>query len=316
MKMAEDGVVIGIDVAKGWLDVAVLSGGESFRVGNDTQGWAALIQRLKGRRIKAIGVEPSGGYERRVAKVLHKAGLPVRNVNPYKLRNYARALGRMAKNDKIDALLIARFTAELPTRPLGREPLSEQLADLVIARRQLTDDKVSLANQIEQLHDAAVKRMFQRRLRRIEADIVLLDKRIAEVVASHPELAARDRLIRSFSGAGPVLSHTLLALAPEIGNASRREIAALVGVAPYDHDTGVLRGRRCIWGGRAEVRRALYMAALVASRCNPILKAFHQRLIALGKPKKVAIVAVARKILTILSAMLRNRQEWCPAIPR
>jgi transposase len=310
MKMADDGQVIGIDVAKGWLDVAVLQTAESFRVGNDPEGWMILIRRLKGRKIRGIGLEPSGGYERGVAKALGKADLPVRNVNPHKLRHYARALGRLAKNDRIDAFLIARYTADLPTRPVRFDPVVDQLADLVVARRQLLDDKVSLANQLEQVRDPTVRRIFAKRLRHLEADILLLNKRIAELVAGHTELADRDRLIQSFLGAGPVLSHTLLALAPEIGSASRREIAALIGVAPYEHDSGVLKGRRTIWGGRAEVRRAIYMAAMVASRFNPVIQAFHQRLIAAGKPPKVAIIAVARKILTILSAMLRQRAEW------
>jgi transposase len=315
MKTLEDGMVVGIDVAKGWLDVVVLQSRESLRVDNDAQGWLTLVHWLNGRRIRAIGMEPSGGYERGAAKALRQAGLPVRNVNPHKLRHYARALGRLAKNDRIDATLIARYTAELPTRPVVCDPVREQLADLVVARRQLADDKVSLANQLEQVRDATVRRIFTKRLRHIEADILLLGKRIADLVASHPDLAARDRLIQSFVGAGPVLSHTLLALAPEIGHASRRAIAALIGLAPYDHDTGILRGKRSIWGGRAEVRRAVYMAALVASRFNPVLKAFHQRLIAAGKPKKVALIAVARKTLTILSAMLRTGQEWNPSLP-
>lgn len=313
--MAEEGLVIGIDVAKGWLDVAMHETRESFRVANDTQGWTILTRRLKSRKVAAIGMEPSGGYERRVAKALRKAGLPVRNVNPHKLRHYARALGRMAKNDRIDAFLIARYTAELPTRPIRSDPVTEQLADLVVARRQLTDDKVSLANQLEQVRDPTVKRIFNRRLCRIDADILLINKRLADLVRSHADLAAKDRLIQSFLGAGPVLSHTLLALVPEIGEASRRQIAALVGVAPYDHDTGVFKGKRCIWGGRAEVRRVVYMAALAASRFNPLLKTFHQRLLDAGKPPKVAIIAVARKILTILSTMLRKQQQWNQAQP-
>jgi transposase len=313
--MSRDTVVVGIDVAKDWLDVAMLQTKEHFRIDNDRQGWADLIRRLKGHNIRAIGIEPSGGYERGVARALHKAGLPVRNVNPHKLRHYARALGRLAKNDTIDAQMIARYAAELPTRPLRSDPIGAQLAELVVARRQLSDDKVSLANQLEQVREPTVRRIFVHRLRRIEADILLINKRIADLVESQDGLAARDRLIQSFLGAGPVLSHTLLALAPEIGQASRREIAALIGLAPYDFDTGVLRGKRCIWGGRAEVRRVVYMAALAASRCNPTLKAFHQRLIAAGKPPKVALIAVARKILTILSAMLRNGQPWNPAHP-
>jgi transposase len=313
--MTEDGLVVGIDVAKGWLDVAVLGTGESFRVDNDAKGWASLIKRLSGRTVRAIGIEPSGGYERGAKKALRKAGLSVRNVNPHKLRHYARALGRWAKNDRIDACMIARFTSQLPTRAMRCDPLVERLAELVTARRQLSDDKVSLANQLEQLREPAVRRIFMRRLRAIEADILLIGKRLADLVASHEHLARHDCLIQSFHCAGPVLSHTLLALAPELGQASRRELAALAGLAPYDHDTGVFKGRRCIWGGRAEVRRVLYMAALTASRCNPVLKVFYQRLRAAGKAPKVAIVAVARKILTILSAMLRNDQQWNPQHP-
>lgn len=311
--MGEAGLVVGIDVAKGWLDVAVLEANESFRVDNDAQGWSQLIKRLSGRPVRAVGLEPSGGYERAPRRALRKAGLTVRNVNPHKLRHYARARGRLAKNDRVDAGLIARFTAEMPTRAMRCDRHIEQLAELVMARRQLSDDKVSLANQLEQVRDAAVRRIFLRRLRAIAADILLIARRLAGLVASRPDLAARDRLIQSFQGAGPVLSHTLLALAPELGETSRRQIAALVGLAPYDHDTGLFKGRRCIWGGRAEVRRVLYMAALTASRCNPVLKAFHQRLRAAGKPSKVALVAVARKIITILSAMLRNERQWSPA---
>ncbi|MBZ9852161.1 IS110 family transposase [Mesorhizobium sp. CA14] len=310
--MTEDGLVVGIDVAKGWLDVAILETGESFRVDNDAQGWVRLIKRLSSRTVRAIGIEPSGGYERGAKKALRKAGLSVRNVNPHKLRHYARALGRRAKNDRIDACVIARFTAEMPTRAMQCDPLTEQLAELVNARRQLTEDKVSLANQLEQVREPAVRRIFARRLRSIEADILLIGKRLAELVASHAQFAEKDRLMQSFCGAGPVLSHALLALVPELGQASRREIAALVGLAPYDHDSGVLKGYRSIWGGRAEVRRVLYMAALAASRSNPVIKAFHQRLRDAGKKPKVAIIAVARKILTILCAMLRNNQEWNP----
>ncbi|WEJ39951.1 IS110 family RNA-guided transposase [Sinorhizobium prairiense] len=311
--MAEKGLVVGIDVAKGWLDVAVLETGESFRVDNDSAGWALLLQRLRGRRVRAVGLEPSGGYERGAKQALRKAGLPVRNVNPHKLRHFARALGRLAKNDRLDAVVIARYSADMPTREMRVDPLREQLAELVSARRQLTEDKVSLSNQLDQLRDAMVRRLFARRLRSIEANILLIDKRLAELVASDVQLAEKDRLIQSFKGAGPVLSHTLLALAPELGQASRREIAALAGLAPYDHDTGVFRGRRSIWGGRSEVRGMLYMAALTACRCNPVLKAFHQRLCDAGKKPKVALIAVARKILTILSAMLRSNQPWNPA---
>jgi transposase len=310
--MAGEGWVIGIDVSKAWLDVAVLQTGEVFQVGNDEAGWAELIAKLKGQRITAIGLEPSGGYERLAVRALRKAALPVRLVNPYRARQFARALGRLAKNDRIDALTLAQFTAQLPTREARHDPLIEQMAELVVARRQLTEDKVRLGNQLEQVRDPILKRMSSRRLRRIEAEILLIGKRLAQIVAREPALAAKDRLIQSLPGAGPVLSHTLLALVPEIDDLDRRELAALIGLAPFDDDSGKRAGKRAIWGGRAQVRNVLYMAALTAARCNPALKAFQQRLIASGKSPKAAIVAVARRMLGILLALLRSRQPWNP----
>lgn len=305
--------VVGVDVSKRRLDVWVLATQEAFAVGNDEAGWAELIERLGGREVSAIGLEPSGGYERGLARALRKAGLAVRLVNPYRLRQYARALGRLAKNDQIDARLIARFTAELPTRTPRHDPLAEQMAELVVARRQLTQDKVRLGNQLEQLRDPVLRRMAGQRLRRIEAEILMIGKRLAFIVAGDEALAAKDRLIQSFRGAGPVLSHTMLALVPEIGEADRRELAALIGVAPFDDDSGRRNGKRSIWGGRAEVRNVVYMAAMTAARCNPVLKAFRQRLIANGKTPKVALIAVARRMLGIIAAMLRTGQEWNPA---
>jgi len=312
--MAKQAVVVGIDIAKGWFDVAVLETGETFRLGNDKAGWAELIKRLRRFSVKAIGLEPSGGYERNLCTALHQAGLMVRNVNPHKLRNYARACSVLAKTDGIDALMIARYTAQLPTQPLRVDPLTRQLADLVLARRQLSDEKVRLGNQLEQLADGIVRRMFLARLKRIEIDMLVIDKHLNQLVASDPELAHKDKLIQSLCGAGPVLSHTLLALAPELGSANRRQIAALAGLAPYAFDSGVFRGRRAIWGGRSEVRRVLYMAALTASRANPTLRLFAQRLTAAGKAAKVVLIAVARKILTILGAMLRTNQPWTQPI--
>jgi transposase len=306
--------IVGVDVSKDRLDVTVLQTGAEFQVGNDEAGWAELIKRLKGHEVKAIGLEPSGGYERGLAKALRKAGLSVRLVNPYRVRQFAQALGRLAKNDRIDAGMIARFTAQLPVREARHDPVVEQMAELVVARRQLTQDKVRLSNQLEQVRDPALRRMTRQRLQRIETEILLIGKRLATIVASDPDLAAKDRLIQSFKGAGPVLSYTLLALVPEIGEVDRQELAALVGVAPFDNDSGKKRdGKRHVWGGRAAVRNVAYMAAMTAARSNPTLVAFRQRLIANGKPPKVIITAVARRMLGIIAAMLRNGQEWNPA---
>jgi transposase len=302
--------VVGIDVSKAWLDVA--DAGEDVRLGNDAEGWKTLIHRLKGRVIKVIGLEPSGGYERGLVKALRQANLPVRVLNPHRVRQYARALGGLAKNDRIDARMIARYAAELPTREARHDPLAEQMGELITARRQLTDDKVRLGNQLEQVRDPALRRMFAQRLRRLVAEIALITKRLAQVVADNPDLAERDRLIQSFPGAGPTYSHTLLGLVPEIDNADRRELAALVGLAPFDDDSGKRKGKRRIAGGRAEVRHVAYMAALAAVRCNPAMKAHRDRLVAAGLAKKAAIIAVARRMLGIILALLRTGQQWNP----
>ena len=303
---------VGVDVSKPLLDVAVMQTDEEFRVTNDEAGWADLIKRFKGRKVRVIGLEASGGYERGLIKALRKAGFRVHRVDAYRLRQYARAMGRLAKNDRIDARMIARFAAQMPTREPYVDPLVEQMAELVVARRQRTKDKVRLSNQLEQVRDPMLRRITRQRLQRIEAEILLIGKRLAEIVASDANLATRDRLIQSFLGAGPVLSHTLLALAPEIGEVDRRELAALIGVAPFDDQSGKRNGKRHIWGGRAEVRNVAYMAAMTAARCNPVLRAFKLRLIANGKCKKEAIVAVARRMLGIITALLRTGQEWNP----
>ena len=303
---------VGVDVSKPLLDVAVVQTDEEFQVTNDEAGWADLIKRFKGRKVRVIGLEASGGYERGLIKALRKAGFRVHRVDAYRLRQYARAMGRLAKNDRIDARMIARFAAQMPTHEPYVDPLVEQMAELVVARRQRTKDKVRLSNQLEQVRDPMLRRITRQRLQRIEAEILLIGKRLAEIVASDANLATRDRLIQSFLGAGPVLSHTLLALAPEIGEVDRRELAALIGVAPFDDQSGKRNGKRHIWGGRAEVRNVAYMAAMTAARCNPALRAFKERLIANGKCKKEAIVAVARRMLGIITALLRTGQEWNP----
>ncbi len=305
---------VGIDVSKLKLDVFSLVCGELLQVGNDAAGWATLVEWLKAKKVKAIGLEPSGGYELDLVKALRRAGLPVRTVNPYRLRQYAKALGVLAKNDRIDARLIAQFTAELPTREPRHDPLTEQMAELVVARRQLSDDKVRLSNQLEHVRDPALRRMTTQRLRRIAADIVLLDKRLSEIVASNAELRTRDRLIQSICGAGPIYSYTLIALLPELADPAldRRQLAALVGVAPYDDDSGRRNGKRTIWGGRAAVREVAYMAALSASIHNPVFRAHRDRLRAGGKAPKEAIIAVARRMLGIVLALLRTGKEWDP----
>jgi transposase len=301
---------VGIDVSMKRLDVAILPAGAHFSVANDDAGWAELVDRLRQFAIAAVGLEPTGGYERGIVRALLAAGLSVRRINPAKLRQFARAHGVLAKNDRLDARMIAAYVALIPTRPVQADPAVERLAEILTMRRQLCDEHVAVINQASHLEDAMLRRIAKRRLARLQADIALLDKRLADTVAVEPSFARRYRLLVSMPGVGATLACTLLALLPELGQIGRKQIAALVGVAPYDFDSGKLKGHRCIYGGRATVRTVLYMAALSAYRFNPALKRFHQRLAAAGKKPKVAIVAVMRKMIATLNAMLRDASEW------
>ena len=301
----------GIDVSKDRLDVMILPEERCSSVPNDAAGWANLVEQLRGCSIAAIGIEASGGYERGVMRALLAAGIPARQVNPFKLRQFARASGVLAKNDPLDARMIASFVAIMPTRPAQLQaPAAERLAEMLAVRRQLSAEKVAAENASRLLEDAMLQRLSRRRIGRLAADIDVLDERMVEIVATDAALAHRYRLLTSMPGVGAVLACTLLALLPELGRMSRKQVAALVGVAPYAFESGTLKGRRCIWGGRAHVRHVLYMAAMSASNWNPVLKAFHDRLKAAGKLPKVTIVAVMRKMITILNAMVRDDVTW------
>jgi transposase len=301
----------GIDVSKDHLDVMVLPEERCSSVSNDPAGWVEVVEQLRGSSIAAIGIEASGGYERGVMRALLAAGMPVRQVNPFKLRQFARASGVLAKNDPLDARMIASFVAIMPTRPVHRQAsAAERLVEMLAVRRQLSAEKVAAENASRLLEDAMLQRLSRRRIARLATDIDLLEQRMLEIVATDAALVHRYRLLTSMPGVGPLLACKLIALLPELGRVSRKQVAALVGVAPYAFESGTLRGRRCIWGGRAHVRRVLYMAAMSASNWNPALKAFHDRLKAAGKLPKVAIVAVMRKMLVTLNAMVRDDVVW------
>ena len=300
----------GIDVSKDRLDVVLLPEQSFLSVSNDPIGWAELVARLRPLAISAIGLEPSGGYERGVIRALLASGLSVRRINPNKLRQFARARGVLAKNDRLDARLIADYVAIMPTRVVQRDEAVEKIAAVVTMRRQLSDEHITVLNQAAHIEDIMLRRINKRRLTRLETDIRLLDNRLRELLADDAALTERYHILISMPGVGPVLAFTLIALLPELGRMSRKQIAALVGVAPYDFDSGKLRGHRSIYGGRMPVRNVLYMAALSACRYDPALKAFHQRLTAAKKKSKVVIVAVMRKMITTLNAMLRDHAEW------
>jgi transposase len=306
-------VCVGVDVSKDWLDLATWPETSPRRFDNDEAGWAKLIGLCKAWTVKMVVVEPTGGRERGLARALRKAGLPVRIVNPRRFRQFASGVAGPAKNDARDALMLARYGDQLPARPVRHDPLAEQMAELITARRQRIEERVRLTNQTELVIDPALRRMAAGRLKRIAAELVVIDHRLAELVRGDQRMAERDRLIRSIKGGGVMLSQTLLALVPELDDLDRRELAALVGLAPFDDDSGRRRGTRRTQGGRAEVRRVVYMAAMSAAHHNPVLRAFRQRLIANGKSPKVAIIAVARRMLGIIVALLRTGQIWQPS---
>jgi transposase len=303
--------VCGIDVSKERLDVMVLPQQQCSSVSNDPTGWGELIEQLRGFSIRAIGLEASGGHERGIMRALLAAGMPVRRINPFRLRQFANASGVLAKTDRLDARMLAAFVAIIPTRAVERPaPVVERLAEALRVRRQLSNEKVAAENAAAMLENAVLQRLSRRRIARVAADIAALDQQLVEIVSADPALAHRYQLLTSMPGVGPVLAATLIALLPELGQIGRRQVAALVGVAPYAFESGRLKGTRCIWGGRAPVRHVLYMAAMSACNWNPVLKAFHDRLTAAGKSPKVVIVAVMRKMLTMLNAMVRDNVAW------
>ena len=300
----ENQVFVGIDVSKARLDVALRPGDESFSVTNNQRAIAALVKRLKKLHVGRIVLEASGGYEIAAASELAAAGLPVAVVNPRQVRDFARATGRLAKTDAIDARVLAHF-AELiqpQTRPLPDAQTRELMA--LVARRQVVEMLTAESNR----HGRAVEcvnRAIAAHVRWLRKQLAELDVALEQAIRDSPLWSAKARLLRSVPAVGSVTVITLLAHLPELGTLSRRKIAALVGVAPFNHDSGKLRGTRTICGGRAQVRAVLYMCTLVATRRNPLLRAFYARLIAAGKKPKVALTACMCKLLIMLSAMLR-----------
>jgi transposase len=305
-----DATIVGIDVSKDRLDVFMRPQGEAFAVSRDGSGLEALVERLSQLSLRRAAVEATGGFETVVAAALAAAGLPVVVVNPAQVRAFARAVGKRAKTDPIDAAVIAHFAAatEPEVRPLP-EAETRILADLVARRRQIIHMIVA-EKQREKRAAGRMKSSIARLLKALQAELSEIDRDIDDAVRGSPAWREKEDLLASVPGVGPVLARTLIAELPELGTLDRRQIAALAGLAPWTRQSGRWRGKSFIGGGRASVRTALFMSALVARRHNPVLAAFHQRLIAAGKPKMVALVAVARKLLTILNAMLRDKTPW------
>jgi transposase len=302
---------IGIDVAKDQLDVHVFPSDDAFAVARDSEGLAALIERLRPLDPHLVVLEATGGFELTVAAALVSAAIPLAVVNPRQIRDFARATGQLAKTDALDAKVIARFAAKV--QPEARPVPDEQaraLGELVARRRQVIEMMTAERNRRRQLISRRLLKSVDRLLAVLQKELTELDHDIGEGIRGTPAWRERDELLRSVPGVGDVVARTLIADLPELGRLDRKQIAALVGIAPINRDSGKMRGKRTTWGGRAKVRSVLYMAALVASRRNPVLAAFYRRLVAAGKPKKLALTAVMRKLLTILIAMVRNKTRW------
>ncbi len=303
---------VGIDVAQAHLDIALSSGEAPWRVVHDAAGVAALVTRLRALQPTLVVLEATGGLEVPLAASLTAAGLAVAVVNPRQVRDFAKAIGRLAKTDRLDAQVLARFAAAVqpPARPLP-DATAQALEALVTRRRQLTE-MLSAERHRRRTAPAALHRELDEHIAWLRQRLQGLDEELRRAVRASPVWREQDDLLRSVVGVGPVVSATLLSELPELGRLDRKPLALLVGVAPLNRDSGTLRGQRGIWGGRAPVRAALYMAALVASRHNPVIRALYERLRAAGKSKKVALVACMHKLLTILNALLRDRRPWQP----
>lgn len=304
---------VGADIAKDQVDVHIRPTDERVQFSRDEAGLAGLVARLQHLGPRLVVLEATGGYEIPVAAALASAGVPVTVVNPRQIRDFARATGQLAKTDALDAQIMARFAevVQPAVRPLPTAA-AQALGDLVARRRQLIEMLGAERNRHQQARDPQLQRRIATHVRWLTKALAELDTTLADTIRSSPIWRERDNLLQSVPGIGDVTAYTLLADLPELGRLDRRKIAALVGVAPMNRDSGHWRGRRTIAGGRPAVRSVLYMATLTAVRFNPVIAHFYQRLTAAGRPKKVALTAAMRKLLTILNAMLRDQRPWQP----
>lgn len=308
--MQQDGVYVGIDVSKRRLDVGEHVSGKTWSLANDASGIDALTQAVAAMSPVLIVLEATGGLEVPVAASLAAARLPVVVINPRQARDFARAVGQLAKTDRIDALVLARFAATVqpPVRVLSDEA-TQELVSLVARRRQLTEMITAERNRLGGAR-GQVRLDIEEHIDWLKRRLKDKDKDLEKMICSSEIWRVRDDILQSTPGVGPVVSATLIAQLPELGQLSGKQIAALVGVAPLNRDSGAFRGRRRVSGGRSAVRSVLYMAALVATRSNPTMNAFYQRLLGAGKPPKLALTACMRKLLTNLNAMVRDGVPW------
>ncbi len=304
----------GVDISKALLETAVVPGGQRWRTANNRLGIRQIVRRLATMQVAGVVIEATGGWERPLVKALNKARIATSVINPRQGRDFAKATGRLAKTDEIDAGVLADFGQKLkpPARPLA-DDLTLALQELMNRRRDLVEMLVQERNRRQHV-SVAMKTKIEQHIAWLEEQLDELDDQIDKGLGDHPDLSQKRDTLRSVPGVGPVLGRTLVAELPELGKLNRRQIASLVGVAPLNWDSGVMRGTRHIWGGRSSVRSALYMGVLTAIRINPVIKKFYQHLIANGKKTKVALTACMRKLLIILNTMVRTNTHWHCAV--
>jgi transposase len=309
--MEEERLSIGIDVSLDSLDMAAYPGGQVWRYKNSRSGIAKTVAKLEALNPKLVVMEATGGLERNLREALDEAGVAVAVVNPKRIRDHGRSMGMLAKTDKLDARVMAHFAAKIEPQPQAPRDKAEQALDSLVTRRsQLSDMLTAERNRLKEYLDKGVQTDIEEHIRWLEAKIESLDKEVRQKVCQNASFKEKDTLYQSMTGVGDILSSTLIAKLPELGMLNQREIGALVGLAPINRDSGKFRGRRMIQGGRAMVRRALYMPALSAIRFNPAIRSLYLRLIAKGKLQKVALTACMHKMLTILNAMAKTNTAW------
>lgn len=311
---AESFVACGIDVAKAALDVAFWPSGEHLRLDHDAAGLAKLVEILQDRQPQVVVIEATGGLERLLVAELQAAAAPLVVVNPRQTRDFARATGVLAKTDRIDALMLARFGHAIrpKSRPL-RDAEQRDFQALLARRRQLVQMETMEKNRRRTSHTLKVQKSVDAILKALAAELDDLDRELDQRIQESPAWREKDAIIRSIPGFGETTARTLLAHLPEAGTLNRGQVAMLTGVAPLNRDSGTLRGQRVTWGGRSALRSVLYMATLTATWCNPVIKAHYQKLLAAGKPKKLALIACLRKLVVIVNALLRKKEHWNPA---
>lgn len=310
--MSEEKVYIGIDVSKAWLDIAVLPSEESWRIENTEKGIAELIRKLHVLSPDRIVVEATGGYEAKLVERVAQAGLPVCRVNPGRVRRFAQGMNWLAKTDKIDARVLAQFGEKAQPRLLVLPTDAEKRLSALVKRRKQVVDMLTAEQNRTEMAEPGVLEYIVAIIQTLNKQLADLDAQIQDLIDQTSDLKQKRDLLQSVPGVGKVLSSTLVSQMPELGSCDRKEIAALGGLAPFNHDSGRKHGRRMIRGGRPSIRRVLYMAAIAATRFNPVIRSMYERLLKNGKLKKVAIVACMRKLLTILNAILRDQTSWQP----